>query len=68
MTKVNFFNLCTCKGFFFAFNLLLKLKTKKMKIEYNTIIAVVIALVLFKLLDKFLLEKVTDKLEEIVGA
>ena len=39
-----------------------------MKIEYNTIIAVVIALVLFKLLDKFLLEKVTDKLEEIVGA
>lgn len=38
-----------------------------MKIEWNTIIAVVIALVVFKLLDKFLLEKVTDKLEEIVG-
>jgi hypothetical protein len=38
-----------------------------MKIEYNTIIAIVIALVLFKLLDKFLLEKVTNKLEEVIG-
>lgn len=38
-----------------------------MKIEWNTIIAVLIALVAFKLLDKFVLDKVTDKLEEMVG-
>jgi hypothetical protein len=38
-----------------------------MKIEYNTIIAVVIALVIFKLLDKFVLDKVTNKLEEVIG-
>jgi len=38
-----------------------------MNIEYNTIIAIVIALVLFKLLDKFLLDKVTNKLEEVIG-
>ena len=61
-----FLTFAYCKGFFYAINLL-KLKNQKMKIEYNTIIAIVIALVLFKLLDKFLLDKVTNKLEEVIG-
>lgn len=61
-----FLTFAYCKGFFYAINLH-KLKNQKMKIEYNTIIAIVIALVLFKLLDKFLLDKVTNKLEEVIG-
>jgi hypothetical protein len=61
-----FLTFAYCKGFFYAINLR-KLKNQKMKIEYNTIIAIVIALVLFKLLDKFLLDKVTNKLEEVIG-
>lgn len=52
---------------FFIVLICIKLKIKKMKIEYNTIIAVVIALVIFKLLDKFVLDKVTNKLEEVIG-
>jgi|LakMenEpi03Aug12_release.lakeMendotaPanAssembly.Ray.scaffolds.fasta_scaffold1713346_1 hypothetical protein len=36
-----------------------------MKIEWNTIIAVVIALVVFKVLDNFVLEKAFDKLEKL---
>lgn len=62
-----FLTFAYCKGFFYAINLHKLKKQKKMKIEYNTIIAIVIALVLFKLLDKFLLDKVTDKLEEVIG-
>ena len=35
-----------------------------MKIEWGTVLAILIALVAFKLIDKFALSKVTEKLEE----
>jgi hypothetical protein len=37
-----------------------------MKIEWNTIIAVVIALVVYKVLDNFVLDKALNKLEETI--
>lgn len=41
-------------------------KIKIMKIEWNTIIAVVIALVVYKVLDNFVLDKALNKLEETI--
>ena len=38
-----------------------------MKIEWNTIIAILIALVAFKLIDTFVLDKAVNKLEEVIN-
>lgn len=35
-----------------------------MKIDWGTMLTIILALVVYKLVDKFLLSKVTEKLEE----
>ena len=37
---------------------------KKMKIDWSVMVTIILAMVVYKLLDKYVLSKVTEKLEE----